>query len=418
MTPGGLVQNGAAACGDARIRLLARLHARRDQVVATILTRVRVALADPERHDTALWSVVQRAVEGYVDTSISMLEQRTTRVPRLPPGAAELTRQSVLAGATLASLLRCFTLGASELWDAVLQATDEDEPSAIRTELLREALAVQTALLDRLLHRLAQEYVRVVVHERSPRDQRRARQVERILVGARFDADQLEYELDRWHLGLVVCGPSLTRVLRETAALLGCRLLIVQRSDTTAWAWLGSRREIISTALERHLGGGVGGARMAIGEPASGIEGFRLTHRQARAALSVAERMAQPLTRYADVALLAAALQDDALAESLVSLYLSPLGEESEGAALRETLRAYFAAGRNASAAAAALGIGRRTISNRLRKAEERLGHLLDTRQAELEVALRLAALQEAVGLEAHAAHIGHLEEGGVPRLA
>jgi hypothetical protein len=402
-----------------RVRLVARLRMNRSQIAAAILARVRLALADPQRHETAIWSAAQSAVHAYVDMSMEMLEHGTTRVPPTPPGAADLYRQAALAGASLASLLRCFTIGAAELWEAVIQATDEDAMTAHRTQLLHEALLVQTALLDRLLQRMAHAYVRTVVHERSPRDQRRARQVQRVLVGARFDPDELDYELDRWHLGLVVCGPPATTLLRDAAVRLGCQLLTVQRSDTTMWAWLRSRRDVAPVELERLLSRGVAGACLAIGEPACGIEGFRLTHRQARAALSVAERMPQPLTRYADVALLAAALQDDALAESLVSLYLSPLGDEHDGGpALQETLRAYFAAGRNASAAAAALGIGRRTISNRLRKIEQRLGRLLDTRQAELEVALRLAALQEPAGPQELDAHVGHAEVGDLPLLA
>jgi DNA-binding PucR family transcriptional regulator len=57
---------------------------------------------------------------------------------------------------------------------------------------------------------------------------------------------------------------------------------------------------------------------------------------------------------------------------------------------LRQTLRAYFAAERNASSAAAALGVARHTIENRLRKIEERLDRRLSTCLAELEVALRV----------------------------
>ncbi len=57
---------------------------------------------------------------------------------------------------------------------------------------------------------------------------------------------------------------------------------------------------------------------------------------------------------------------------------------------LRQTLRAYFAAERNASSTAAALGVSRQTVINRLRVVEERLGRSLGSCAVEVEAALRL----------------------------
>ncbi|MGN6372189.1 MAG: helix-turn-helix domain-containing protein [Solirubrobacteraceae bacterium] len=91
------------------------------------------------------------------------------------------------------------------------------------------------------------------------------------------------------------------------------------------------------------------------------------------------------------MALLAAALRDDTLARSLREIYLSPLEDSRDGGAvLRETLRAYLAAERNASSAAAALGVARNTVDYRLRAIEKRLGRSLQRFTAELEVALAL----------------------------
>lgn len=65
--------------------------------------------------------------------------------------------------------------------------------------------------------------------------------------------------------------------------------------------------------------------------------------------------------------------------------------DDARSRLLRETLRAYFDAGQNAAAAAAALGVHERTVTYRLRSIEERLGRPLRTRRDELGVALRLA---------------------------
>jgi DNA-binding PucR family transcriptional regulator len=160
------------------------------------------------------------------------------------------------------------------------------------------------------------------------------------------------------------------------------------------WAWLGGRQRLAAGEVGRLLDSSEPcEVSLAIGEPGWGTEGWRLTHRQAQAALLIALQKPQRLTCYADVALLASVLRDDLLARSLVGIYLSPLGKGSRGAVLRQTLRAYFAAERNASSTASALGVARHTVENRLRAIEQKLGRTLHTHQAELEVALRLEEL-------------------------
>src|SRR4029077_6656331 len=114
-------------------------------------------------------------------------------------------------------------------------------------------------------------------------------------------------------------------------------------------------------------------------------------HRQAKAALPVAERRGQVIVRYADVALLASMLRDDLLATSLRQLYLEPLARAKDGGKVaRETLRAYFATERNISSTAAVLGVDRRTVTNRIRAAEDLFGRPLGDFATELETALLL----------------------------
>lgn len=136
---------------------------------------------------------------------------------------------------------------------------------------------------------------------------------------------------------------------------------------------------------------------LALGEPGAGLAAWRLSHRQAKTALLVALRCPRSFVRYGDVALLSAVLTDDLLASSLRQLYLAPLEAGRDGGTVaRETLRAYFAAGCNASSAAKALGVQRHTVTHRLRASEEKIGRPLDSCSSELEVALRLATLEES----------------------
>jgi DNA-binding PucR family transcriptional regulator len=110
-----------------------------------------------------------------------------------------------------------------------------------------------------------------------------------------------------------------------------------------------------------------------------------------QAALAVAMCRPQPLTRYGDVALLAGALRDEMLARALIEVYIAPLRDSRGGGAiLRQTLRAYVAAGFSISSTAAALGVVRKTVESRLRAVEKCLGRSLHPCPTELEIALQL----------------------------
>jgi sugar diacid utilization regulator len=235
---------------------------------------------------------------------------------------------------------------------------------------------------------------------RSPA-QRVAERVQRLLAGdSPADAAGLDYELDTWHLGLVVTGSRPDVAARTLSAGLSRQLLVVPQGNDSAWAWLGGRQRTMVDEIERYLGAGVlGDVTLAVGEPRWGLEGWRLTHYEAKAAQQVMMRRPQPLTQASAVILLAAVLRDEMLAQSLRETYLAPLDERDSGLGLRETLRAYFDAGFNAATAAAALEVDRHTVQRRLRKVEEALGRLLHSCHAELEVALVLEELDKDMAL-------------------
>jgi len=136
---------------------------------------------------------------------------------------------------------------------------------------------------------------------------------------------------------------------------------------------------------------------MAIGEPRQGLGGWRLTHEEAKAALPVALFKRDGLTRCADVLLEAALLKDRHLENLAREMYLSPFDDllRDNAGVIHETLRVYFASGHNVKVTAARLEVDRRTVWYRLDKVAKRLGFPCEIRRAELEVALRLAALDD-----------------------
>jgi DNA-binding PucR family transcriptional regulator len=131
-----------------------------------------------------------------------------------------------------------------------------------------------------------------------------------------------------------------------------------------------------------------------MGEPKSGRDGWRLTHEQARAAVWVAKAKPAQVIEYTEASLLASIGRDAILTASLQERYLLPLASERDGGqALRATLRSYFQADRNSSSAAAALGVSRQTVANRLRTAEQCIGQPLGECADALVAALSLEEL-------------------------
>lgn len=378
-----------------RVELVARVRARRVELEETIFERVRDgAHSDAGGDEVEYLAGLRAAVGAAVEHALASIELGEEGLGPTPPEAVSQAHRAARAGVSLDTVLRRYVLGSTVLGDFLMQEADRSS-CAGRPGVLRNILSTQAAVLDRLMAAITNEYVRELERVGRSPQQRRAERVQRLLVGGCDRAADLGYELDEWHLGLVATGGAAGETLRGLAAALGRGLLHVPRGEETAWAWLGGPHELSVADIEPLIvDAGRGGVSLAVGEPGWGIEGWRLTHRQAQAALRVALQCSRPLTRYSDVALLSSMLLDDALAGSLIDIYLSPLGSNSDGGAvLRRTLSAYFAAERNASSAASALGVTRRTVENRMRAIEEKLGRRLRTHQAELEVALRLEAL-------------------------
>ncbi len=252
------------------------------------------------------------------------------------------------------------------------------------------------ALVERMIAQVADDYDRELQDaERSP-EQRRAERVQRLLDGVPVHVGEFGYELDAWHIGVIATGTNAEKAVRDLAAALGRELSSVARDDGEVWAWLGGQRKLMVADVERVLSTReLAGVSLAIGEPARGVEGWRLTYREAQAAQLVARhRPPCRLTRYLDVAPEANALQDEALADSLIETHLSPLDDlRIGGQAARRTLRALFDTEHNVSSAAHKLDVDRSTVHRRRNEIERQLGCRLHEHQVDIEIALRVEDL-------------------------
>jgi PucR C-terminal helix-turn-helix domain/GGDEF-like domain len=384
-----------------------RLRARRAEIVTAIFMRVCDVVPDPIGLADAEYVVgLRQAVAAAVDYGLVGIEWGREGSGPAPAAAVAQAQRAARSGVSLDTVLRRYTAGYTLLEDFVVQEAESCDLVS-QPRALRGVLSAHASVLESLTAAVAEEYRRELRRVACSPEHRLLERVRVLLAeeaphglpgaAARSNGGgDLDYNFEAEHLAVIATGVRAREAVHGLAMGLDRRLLSVGRCDGTTWAWFGGQCSVDMAELERSFSAQGAGEDvfLVVGEPARGIAGWRLTHRQAQAALTVALRKPQPFTRYADVALLAMVLKDEALAAALIEIYISPLNDARNGGrVLRETLLAYLRAERNISSAAAALGVVRKTVESRLRKIEGRLGRSLHLCPAELEVALRLDEL-------------------------
>jgi hypothetical protein len=382
----------ARSLDEARSALAARLRERLPELQRAIATRV-YAISDPlEVADPAYPEGLNAALAAAIEHRLAVLEVGERRAPAVPPVLLAQARLDARDGVSLDTVLRRYFAGNALFGDFLVE---EAELAEVPSSALRPLLAAQATLGDRLLAAVSTEHAREATNRPNTSSERRRECVKSLLAGELVDHSELGYDLDAHHLALMAKGEGAQEAMRLLAGKLDRRLLAVCREEESTWAcWLGGKRPLgIEQTLRALDEISLDRVCVTLGEPAEGLPGWRLSHRQAKAALPIAEHRGQSILRYADVALLAAILRDDLVATSLRQLYLEPLEKARDGGEVaRETLRAYFAAERNISSTAAVLGVDRRTVTNRIRAVEDLCGRPLKDFATELETALLLDA--------------------------
>ncbi len=376
-----------------RATLLAALRERRGGLEAAIRARIEGDDAPTEAADPEYGAGLRAAVPLAIDYCLEGIGRGEASPPPLPTGLLFQARVAARSRVPLAVVLRRYFAGYALLGD--FMAEEAEGAGLERASDLKRLLRSLAASFDHLIVAVSEEYgLEAERLTARPGAQRRAELIERLIGGEPLEATELGYDFSGWHLGAIAKGPEALAALRSLASSLDRRLLALEREGDVVWGWLGGRGPVQPDEVHHIVADWLPRVRLALGEPAEGRGGWRLTHRQARAALPVALHGSEPFVRYADVALLASILQDDLLATSLRELYLKPLERERDGGeVLRETLRAYFACARNVSSTAAMLGVQRHTVSNRLRVVEERVRRSLSNVLDEFDAALRAEEL-------------------------
>ena len=358
--------------------------------------RVRDAVPDHAgERDIEYATGLRDAIAGALEFVLEGIECGEHRPGMIPSATVAQAQRAVRNGVSLGTVLRRYIAGYTLLGDFVLV---EAQSSNLEVRL-RELLGAQASSFERLTAGVAEEYARELQRAARSPARRRIELVQRLLTG---DAPpelttELGYELDGWHLAAIATGHRATEALEELRAALRARMLSINPSEQTTWAWLtGGQRKIEPGEVQQLIQaeGRSKDVSLAVGEPGQRLAGWRSTHHQAQAAHIVLQRSQRRFARYGDVALLAAALKDQTLAQTLHDTYLSPLQDSRDGGlVLQETLHAYCAAARNISSTASTLNVARSTVESRLRTIEDRLGRTLHHYPPELEIALHLDKL-------------------------
>ncbi|GIF74807.1 PucR family transcriptional regulator [Asanoa siamensis] len=202
---------------------------------------------------------------------------------------------------------------------------------------------------------------------------------------------RLGYALDRTHTAAVVWTDDpdadprqLDRAADALAAAAGPdRPLSVIASAATRWVWVHGRPA--SVALDR-----LPAVRVALGAPASGVDGFRRSHQDALTTQRLLVRLGSTrrLAGFAEVELVALVTQDAAGADRFVTRTLGDL--ETAPAEIRDAVRTFIAEQCNASRAAARLFTHRNTLLRRLARADRLLPAPLAGRAVDVGAALEI----------------------------
>jgi hypothetical protein len=388
----------------------AAVGARQTELTQEIWRRITASI--PElRSDDTLEKLLISSVAENVATVLHALEHGTVIDNVDAPAAAhEYARRLAQREIAIIALARTYRIGHGQfLATCVEEVAARSYDSEVTAAVIAQIVEVSFDYIDRVVEQVITTYQRERDQWLLARAARHAARVRALLADDAVEVDVAEsalgYRLRRMHLGVVawLSGESggmhgLTRlehVAAQAARALEARgrPLFVPRDEALAWIWLplASDAEISREMLEVAFDDGVGSVRIAVGEPAVGLDGFRQTHDQAQRTygLALAASPGARVTTFTEVGALVLICADRDAARRWVTATLNDLAIDDEPRArLRETLLTYLTTG-SYTVTAERMVLHKNTVQYRVGKAEEALGAPIGERGADVELALR-----------------------------
>lgn len=393
--PHGSVPPRSESCAELVTEVAGRIAARTDELAEQLVDRIADEMPEIGAREHVREGLV-RVARGCVTLLSAMT--RSWSDPRSvppPPEAVEWSRSLVRSGLPVDAVLRTFRLGQSGYWDVWHQelSTAGDDPEVL-LEALRATAAFTFIWVDTIIAPLSAAYEEE--HERLVRGEHafRVETIEGLLRGevtdSRLASLRLGYDIERplhafvvWAEGDAPAGPvadleDLALAVAEVLAPDGAsRPLLHRLSPHLLHAWVASAACGVeqATAIEALLSGR--DARVAIGGPGTGAEGFRDAHAEANGARRVARllRRGAAVTRYEEVAVADLLTRDPDAARHVARRVLGPLAAADDGSRrLLETLRVFLEEGQSYVRAGRRLGVHQNTVAYRVRRATALVG--------------------------------------------
>ena len=408
------------------------------QHVEAVLTRLRPAPLAEEMADLLMTSIPELGRAADEDFRAGLLLSCESNVTAIwtqlligaslesitpPAEAIAWAHELVHRGVALPALLRAYRLGHGLAERRLEEAAGELEiEPEIRWRVLARISHYLFAYIDAVCTDLVDDYeqerAQWIRGAAAARAELVSAIVERAPVDARVASEKLRYDVSRCHVALIVWadprqsteqGASLEREATTLAtALGGGPVLTVPIGERVVWAWT-SGRDLTDdpTAVGHRMGEGV---RAAIGTCLKGLAGMADSHDEALVTRRVAElRSLRPGTvvgyRAADLTALLTADPVEAVRFTEAELGQQLLEDTDDAARLRATIRVYLEENLSAARAARRLGIHRNTVVYRVKQTERLLGHPIDRRRLQLDVALRLSEMIDGLRSAAHRGH-------------
>lgn len=312
-----------------------------------------------------------------------------------------LLRNAIHRGMDEKAIVEASRIGQNVAWQTWMRTamgltSDPDE--------LRELLDVSARSITSFIDATVAEACRQVQIELNAvareKEAERRQTITEILAGAssidpQHVANKLGYQLEQSHTAAVIWSDESTIASSDisraidavTHSVAAQRSLSVPADETTRWVWFagtsGPDLAVVSDAVAE-----LPPVRVAVGPTASGIDGFRRSHRDAVNTQQTMKQFgsARRVASFADVELIALIISDAERADRFID---HTLGEfKSADAELQRTVLTFIHEQCNASRTAARLFTHRNTLSRRLTRAGELLPQPLEVSSVRVAVAL------------------------------
>ncbi|AZI65323.1 MULTISPECIES: PucR family transcriptional regulator [Rhodococcus] len=397
------------------LAVVAELALRLDERSADIAREMAFMMAheiDQLDADAKLLEMLEASVQGNITTIIHVLANDIP-IDHLQPTTAAVEYALRLAQRDVPSnsLVRAYHMGQGDLMRICHdEISTLDIPARLTLAVLKHTSDVVYSYIDWITLYVFDAYERERSRWMAAQGNLHSAAIHALLSGTNADTAAFEaetgYRLGQNHVALVVWSTwdadvmginTLDRLVRDLGAAAGADKppIITAIDRRTVWAWLPFGRrvpapdpEVLAAAVPLD-----GGARVAIGLPGSGVDGFKRSHEQATAAYSVAavpDTPQRPVVSFGDrgVAVVSLLSENIDSTKSWVWEVLGPLAEDTPSAAsLRTTLSVYFAHGESHLHTANHMNLHRNTVKYRINKA---LGDPVAAGRDKLDLALAL----------------------------